>query len=75
MTPFINSVNKRTGLDLVSEVVGSANNLLAFGDNLQPFPGTVHDLYALHSFSTNDEGTFHKTPETLFLSSSFLMRT
>ena len=39
MTSFINSVDKRTGLDLVSDAAGSASNLLAFGDNLQPFPG------------------------------------
>jgi len=40
ITAVINSVDKRTGLDLVSDVAGSANNvLLAFGDNLQPFPG------------------------------------
>jgi len=39
MTSFINSVDKRTGLDLVSDVAGSASNILAFGQHLQPFPG------------------------------------
>jgi len=39
MTSFVNSVDKLTGLDLVSDAAGSANSLLAFGDNLQPFPG------------------------------------
>jgi len=38
-TAFINSVNKHTGLDHAYDVARSANNLLAFGDNLQPFPG------------------------------------
>ena len=38
-TAFINSVNKRTGLDHAYYDARSANNLLAFGDNLQPFPG------------------------------------
>jgi len=39
LTSFISSVDKRTGLDLVSDVAGSVSSLLAFGDNLQPFPG------------------------------------
>jgi len=42
---FINSVNKHTGLDLVSDAAGAANILLAFGDNLQPFPGKQDPLY------------------------------
>ena len=40
-TPFITSVDKRSGLDVVSHVVGgSVNDLLAFADYLQPMPGT-----------------------------------
>jgi len=39
ITTFVNSVDKRSGLDVISHVGGSANNLLAFADYLQPFPG------------------------------------
>jgi len=41
MTTFVSSVDKRTGFDVASHVAGagSVNNLLAFADYLQPFPG------------------------------------
>jgi len=44
MTTFINSVDKHTGLDLVSDAAGAANSLLAFGNNLQPLPGKLSAL-------------------------------
>lgn len=45
-TTFVNSVDKFTGLDVASHVAGSANNLIAFADYLQPFPGK-HSLRLL----------------------------
>ena len=48
MTIFIYSVDKLTGLNFASDdVPGSADDLLAFGDNLQPFPGKPRPLCQL----------------------------
>jgi len=39
LTTFVNSVDKLSGRDLVADVAGSTNLILAFADDLQPFPG------------------------------------
>jgi len=41
-TSFIHSINKYSGLEVESHVARNTNNILAFGDNLQPYPGK-HD--------------------------------
>jgi len=47
-TPFITSVDKRTGHDAVSHVTGgSVNNLLSFADYLQPLPGDTFTVSLL----------------------------
>lgn len=47
------SVDKRTGLDLVTDETPSpVKNILAFGDNLQPLPGQYNWLEAEESYYT-----------------------
>jgi len=47
LTTFVNSVDKLSGRDLVADVAGSTNLILAFADDLQPFPGELHQHVAL----------------------------